>query len=83
MPGNDPSQYCRYCETNYGTNGLVVICLKRTPKKKIIDAQVKSFVTDCVKKGIDPQKQGRPMGDNCQGYLMLRNIQQGCDINSP
>jgi hypothetical protein len=43
------------------------------------DASVNQFLQDCKMQGIDPQKQGVALGDNCSGYPIFKNIEQGYD----
>jgi hypothetical protein len=54
--------------------------LKQSSKKAEIDDETNDFLKDVKKKGIDPRKQGTPLGDNCSGYPILRYIKQGYDV---
>ena len=55
-------------------------CLKKRPiEKKKIDDKIDQFVAECRKNSLDPTKQGVPLGDGCQGYPLLKNIEQGYD----
>ena len=55
-------------------------CLKHRPiEKGKIDVSVDQFFKDCKKKSIDPYKQNVPISDNCSGYPLLKNIEQGYD----
>jgi hypothetical protein len=55
-------------------------CLKLTAKKAEIDVETEEFIKDTRKKGQDPKKANIPLGDNCQGYPILKFIEQGYDI---
>ncbi len=57
-------------------------CLKHTSKKSKIDNRIDAFVKDCKKKGVDPNGQGIPLGDNCSGYPILKIIEQGFDVKN-
>jgi hypothetical protein len=53
-------------------------CLKhRKIEKKKIDERIISFCEDAKQHGIDPYSQGVPLGDNCGGFPLLKNIEQG------
>jgi hypothetical protein len=54
-------------------------CLKLTSRRQDIDVEVADFIKDCRRKGQDPAKSGMPLGDNCGGYPVLKNINQGYD----
>lgn len=75
----DPTyKQCRYLsrdENDYSKH----YCLKRTAKANDIDVELDDFIRDTRKKGKDPKKENVPLGDNCKGYPLLRNIQQGYD----
>ena len=70
---------CRYIgqdDVDYGKWHCVKH--KKNSKDKI-DEEVKIFILNCRKKNIDPAQQGMPIGDNCSGYPILKNIEQGYD----
>lgn len=53
-------------------------CLKKTTaKKNEIDVETDDFLRDMRKKGKDPYKENVPLGDNCEGYPILKYIEQG------
>lgn len=56
-------------------------CMKKTSIKEIIDDEVESLVVICNKRNIDPKNEKIPMGDNCQGYLPLKYLEQGYDVD--
>lgn len=58
-------------------------CLKKSPKKAEIDVDVDEFIQETRKKGQDPRKANIPIGDNCQGYPILKYIEQGYDKDKP
>jgi hypothetical protein len=54
-------------------------CLKKSSKKSDVDDEVDESLKELKKKGQDPRKQGVPLGDNCDGYPILKNHEQGYD----
>jgi hypothetical protein len=54
-------------------------CLKKSSKKAEVDDETNDYLKDLKKKGGSPHKQGTPLGDNCDGYPILRYIKQGYD----
>ena len=75
------SDECRYLESEKDSSGnMVYVCCKKSSQKKIIDEEVKDFISECRKKKIDPSTTGNALGNNCSGYLKLPNKQQGYDL---
>lgn len=73
------SQMCRYLSQD-DADPSKWNCLKHRPiEKKKIDDKIDQFLAECKKKGIDATKQHVPLGDNCGGYPLLKNIEQGYD----
>jgi len=58
-------------------------CVKKSSKKQGIDIEVDDFIADARKKGKDPRKENIPLGDNCEGYPILKYIEQGYDKDKP
>jgi hypothetical protein len=58
-------------------------CVKKTSRSQLIDVELDDFIRDSQKKGKDPRKENIPMGDNCQGYPLLRHVEQGYDKKNP
>lgn len=69
---------CRYLAQDE-TQPSKWYCLKKSTRRQDIDDEAEDFIEELKKKNIDPQKQGVPMGDNCDGYPILKNISQGYD----
>jgi hypothetical protein len=46
-------------------------------KKKKIDDAVADFLRECKKQGVDPKSKAVPLGDNCQGFPVLKHVVQG------
>jgi hypothetical protein len=63
-------QQCRYL----AREGDKYYCLKKNSRKQDIDEEI----VESLKEG-DP-RQDMPMGDNCPGYIILKNTVQGFDI---
>lgn len=76
---NCGSKTCRYLH-NDELNPNQWYCHKLRPIEKFkIDLNVENFVRDCKKRKISPKSLNQPLGDNCEGFLVLRNIKQGYD----
>lgn len=72
------SDQCRYLSEDELTYG-VYHCLKMRPAKDKIDKRVQVYLDDCKSKKVDPTLSGLALGDNCQGYLVMRYKEQGYD----
>lgn len=72
------SRKCKYLAQD-DSNPSVWYCLKKSSKKSEVDDETNDYINDLKKKGQDPRKQGTPLGDNCDGYPILRYIKQGYD----
>lgn len=72
------SNRCRFL-TQDESNYLQWHCLKLTARKNDIDVEVNTFIRDSRRKGQDPTKQGLPLGDNCDGYPVMRHTEHGYD----
>lgn len=55
-------------------------CLKKSNKKAVVDKELKEVLDLLKRKGSDPHKQGIPLGNNCPGFLLLKNVLQGFDV---
>lgn len=83
------AQECRYLM--YSTNGNNMVCSKQlTKEQQARDKIVNTFIADCKKKGLQPNSVwpinmgnyvGLGNGNNCKGYPILPNTQQGYDID--
>jgi len=77
--GNGGKQ-CRYLLED--TSNWNYYCIKLSPQAKHKkDATIKQFLMECKKKGCDPMQQGISLGDNCSGYPIMKNSQQGYDVD--
>lgn len=77
---NSDSNTCRYLRQDE-RNLDKWYCLKhKAQDKALIDAKLQMWATSCKIKGKDPTASGVPLGDNCQGYPLLKNISQGYDV---
>ena len=69
---------CRFIgqdENQYG----IFYCMKQSSSAIEINQEVDDFVKECRKRGKDPKAENMPLGNNCQGYPILRHIEQGYD----
>jgi hypothetical protein len=69
---------CRFLGTDEN-NSNKFYCLKLTQRAVEINQEVDEFIKHCRKKGKDPYSENVPLGNNCQGYPLLRDIEQGYD----
>lgn len=76
------SRACKYLavdENNYSS----FFCVKKVKQEKeTIDKRISDYLADCKAKGVDPKAKNVPLGDNCGGYIILKKIQQGYDVDS-
>lgn len=79
-PGNLASQQCRYLDQGSNWWNPKCYCLKKkVSAKKKIDKEIKNHIAKCKIAGVNPRDTNTPMGDNCQGYPLLKHIEQGYD----
>jgi hypothetical protein len=75
-------QKCRYL-THDDNDYTKHYCAKKSSRKKEMDVEINDFIRDSMRRGKDPKKDNIPLGDNCQGYPVLRYIEQGYDKDKP
>jgi hypothetical protein len=76
---NGASKTCRYLH-NDELDSSKWYCQKLRPiEKSKVDVSIDDFIADCKKRKINPKNVGRSLGDNCEGFLVLRNLKQGYD----
>lgn len=69
---------CRYLEED--SRAWKWYCIKHKMSTKTVkDQTIERFLQDCKSKGIDPKSQGVALGNNCSGFPILKNINQGYD----
>jgi hypothetical protein len=74
------SSQCRYLEQDDLDNSKYY-CLKMiTLKKSQIDKDVEDFLVKSKSKGFNPYLENVPLGDNCSGFIKLKNVVQGYDV---
>lgn len=54
-------------------------CIKKSKKRAEINAEVVELIKEMKQKGLSPETQGVPLGDNCDGFILLRHLEQGYD----
>lgn len=69
---------CRYLGQD-DMDPTVFVCLKLSARRAEIDEQVEEDLRKMKQKGINPTSQQMPLGDNCEGYPVLRYVKQGYD----
>lgn len=74
------SGMCRYLTQDDGDYNKWNCLKHRVIEKAKIDEKVQDFVIESHKKNVDPAKQNYPIGDNCSGYPLLKNLMQGYDV---
>lgn len=77
---------CRYLdeelvEDSSGNLSVVHICRKKSPDKQAIDDDLQRSVNEHIANGMDPAQSGLAMGDNCDGYVILKTTPQGYDVD--
>lgn len=76
---NQGHQACRYLSQDE-LDWSKFHCIKLRPiEKSKIDKKVSDYISECKRKGTDPNKQSIPIADNCSGYPLLKTINQGYD----
>ncbi len=72
---------CMYLEEEIDDKfNSIYVCKKKSPEKTIIDKEVNEFIKMANQIGADVKTQGMPLGDNCSGYIVLKNKIQGYDV---
>lgn len=76
------NQECRYLDgdVDQKTGNMTFICKKKSLERKMIDEEVAEQVAEYKKNNINPLSTDDPMGDNCLGFLPMKNLLQGYDI---
>ena len=78
LEDSNTNRKCRYlCQDDADPNKFY--CLKMTPKAKKIDDEISVYIDSMNRRGKNPYLDNLPMGDNCNGYPLLRHIEQGYD----
>jgi len=73
------SKQCRYVDEDPDDYSKMY-CKKLTPEKKLIDEEIDEYIKDCKNKGVDAYSQGVPLGNNCDGFILLKELEQGYDV---
>lgn len=77
---NDNSSLkCRYLGQDENDYTKYYCAKKLASSAHDIDAELDDYIKNLTAKGKDPTKENIPLGDNCQGYPLLRHIEQGYD----
>lgn len=56
-------------------------CLKKTGQAKQIDEDLDDTLESLKQRKMNYKTQGLPVGDNCNGYPLLKIIDQGYDVD--
>lgn len=73
---------CKYLDESRNDAGEVVhVCRKLTAERNAIDVELTDLLDEFNRKGLKPESQGIPLGNNCGGYLPLPNVPQGYDLD--
>lgn len=76
---NNGSNTCRFL--TYDELDQKYYCLKLSGEKSKVEKEVHDYIISCRIKKVDPYSLSKPIGDNCEGYLFLRNLEQGYDAH--
>jgi len=85
MMGCGDYRQCRYIREE--GNGTFNCCKLRPNEKKKIDQKIDEFFRKCNTNGTDPYGPDAdpngpaPLGDNCQGHIILHNVTTGLPDN--
>lgn len=74
---NKGSKQCIFLEE--GDNYNSFYCKKLSNEKVHFEEDRDNTIKEFKKKGIDPYKSTVPLGDNCEGYIYLKVLEQGYD----
>jgi len=78
---NGGAQQCRYLDEDVNDAGVLIhVCKKLSPDRKIIDEEVAEELATMAAANQDPKTTGHELGDNCQGYVVLKTKAQGYDL---
>jgi hypothetical protein len=69
---------CRYLSLD-DADHTKYYCLKKNIRKQEIDLEINNTINESISLGKDPKTLNIPLGDNCQGYPVMRYIEQGYD----
>jgi len=72
---NKDGKKCRYLAYDQDNNSNDWICLKKTSKRIKIDRQVEEYLAN--KKNHVFLNEMPPLGDNCEGFPVMKHIKQG------
>lgn len=75
---NQGYKQCIYLEE--GDDFNTFYCKKHSSEKKYIEEDRDKVLEQLKKRGIPIIKTTHPLGDNCQGYIMLKVLPQGYDL---
>lgn len=70
---------CRYLVEDDNT-GDFLCCKKIQNLKDDIDERVDKHIASAARNNYSLEVLGKPVGDNCSGYLYLKSVLQGYDI---
>lgn len=73
------SKQCRYLDGDeFDYNKYY--CKKQSTEAKHIDDLVDEYISDCKIENKNPDDGHVAIGDNCKGYLPLKDVLQGYDV---
>ncbi len=78
LVNSNSSERCRYLTADENEFGKFY-CMKLSSRREQIDEEVEEYLVEMRRLGRDPNRDNLPLGDNCQGYPLFRNIEQGYD----
>ena len=76
----DQEGQCRYLRQDVQTYDKWYCVKQKKIEKAKVDNKVDEMMLDCAQKGIDPSDTGVPFNDNCDGYPILKYVEQGYDV---
>jgi hypothetical protein len=67
------SNRCRYL----AEEGRKFFCVKKSAYKSKIDKEIENTIKTLKADGKKPEKEGIPLGNHCEGFILLKNVEQG------
>lgn len=80
LVGSPNHDRCRYLSQDENDPGKYY-CAKLSSRRAEIDEEIDDYIREMRKIGRDPRQDNLPLGDNCQGYLFFRDLEQGYDVD--
>lgn len=74
-----PFRQCRYLAQDDKDWGVYYCVKHKKAEKAKIDKKIAQFLQECAQNKKDPRQENCPVGNNCDGYPILKHVEQGYD----